>query len=364
MQESRTTLTLQSIIVDLVQRGIKKGRDLDAAVLSMVGNTFNQYQGDSFVLVELNDEQILKFFIDDSDQSFWYPRAGVFHFCAYYQHTNNFPLGRCYFIKIGDLISAGRLLKKFFEGLPTPYHESDIEKLTDPGSLPQRIKQYQDTCHNQESLVLKNLFNGRVIETATTKCIYLKTSGCLVCGSIASHYVATTVSDTQDGLMVAFFTCKEHFNEVKSYNSNFDWLCEKLHINVPDIFQSTDMTRDELLAISKEILESDLECEDIAMTSDTITCFRKSRLKIILRMTAPLKYAYMFYDVQGNQLARFDGANHHNDKLEFPPDHFHVAPEIDNNNIRQSFLTGYFPLDIKGINNVINELERHMSNSY
>lgn len=350
---------LLELIDGSIKNGITSGKTLDAITLMRGSDLINAFEKFPFLPIELNSVETFQLFFNESECNFWYVSGGIFHFVAYYGYDEKFPLGRCYYIKQKELIYSAQIAMRFFKKHQNFFQESDINNLVGATTANERVENYISKNINDDKLkAVKGLFDGRKENTSTSNCLYLKTEGCLVCGKTITHHVSSTITNTETGLMIAFFTCDKHFKETQAKESNMDWLFEQL--NVENIFPTQKLTQEEIYEEVKLSIEDGLGCiiEKVNDSKKEITCKRiKSNLKIILRITAPFDYAYMFYDTNGKQILRIDSANHHKDKLTFGPDHIHLEPELENSNVKESFTTGFLYFDFKGIKNHINKLE-------
>lgn len=143
--------------------------------------------------------------------------------------------------------------------------------------------------------------------------------------------------------MMGIYLCTEHAAEAASQPSSFHYLCRKFGHSVSGVARVA--SKDFILEMTGEFLKTQLGCRIIKIAGMTITAERPSGLQLIVRLRDNRTYAYIFKDKNGIVIAKVDNADHH--QVEYGPDHIHVSPRTNNNDVRSSFTYGFPMLDVK-----------------
>lgn len=313
-----------------------------------------------FLHIELDSIDELLFMRNGCDAQFIYmsPDNKESMFIALYKATERSPLARCYFIR-----------QKNKEALQKQFLDQNIRfdvindltffHLIEHATLAQRKERHLKR-QDEKTGGIKKLFEGRKQNTTTSGGIVLQSDNCLICDAPITHNLSTTLS-ADKGLLISFNVCHSCHEKAKEYDgTNFAFLLDAL--KTPNFFtSSSNVSNNELIEISKEIIQDKLQCRIEKISGMEITARRESNFKIIFRLLGTndnkISYGYMIFDTNDVQVARFDSAGHHNDILEIGPDHLHYDLKTSNKLVQSSYLTGYLSLDYIGIEQLLRELE-------
>lgn len=327
------------------------GRVIDKGILVFLGNALSDLP---VMPIKLNKIEQVAHMIPDSDSSFTFINGGSLYWCAYYDYSTEFPIGRLYFVSEVNIFNWGthdNNLKKLGFKLNLIKHDKFSQIIGESGAIT-RIENYKFQ-KDKENMVYKGLVDGRINSTTINQGIYIKTKGCVVCGEITDKLINCNLANEDDGLMIGYHLCKDHYAESLKYDSSMDYYCEKF--NVPKLYKTDSLTQDDIIFSSILILKCKLECKIDKVEKNTITAFRIiSGYKLVLRLDSVSNYGYMIFNSEHQQLARFDSANHHD--IYYGPDHLH--PDIKTKEVISSFLTGSPAIDYNSILQIIKEYEQ------
>ncbi len=336
------------------------GTDADTLIQAYAGNLLDN----PFLHIELDSINELLHMLNGSKHYFIYPNqvSDESLFTALYPPTIRSPLARCYFIRKKTKNQVSEFQTKIAE------YQYDFKAINDFTfayyiehlSLEDRKEKFLQR-RNDKTGAIKKIFDGRKENTTTSGGIVFQTDGCLVCGNKITHNLSTTLS-LERGLFISYNVCEDCYNKSKnSEKSNLDFLLKSLKVE-NDFLKSDKLSKSELLNMTVQMVIDELECTIDNTDNFTVTAYRNSGFKIILRLQDPdneekIDYGYMIFNKLGKQVARVDSANHHNEILEVAPDHFHYDLKTNNKTVKSSYTTGYIPIDIIGIKKILEEFE-------
>ncbi len=303
--------------------------------------------------IELKKINELVVMMKQADSAHIYGECGVFYFSAFYKHSARYPIARNYFIQTSKLFEVPKL-KSSFEatGINLPIISTkEFGLLLEEVNFKDRIKEFRDR-QSKETNLFKGLFDGRTESTNVEKAMFLNTVGCLVCGNEKYQMVSSTLS-AQKGFMLGFNLCSKHIDIAKDENSLIEYLAKAY--DHPSPIKVMPLGTEEHLEEVKKWIPEALGCEIEKIKKNTITLIRPSGLKVIFRLDNLSNYAYMIKDLEGNEVARIDSANHHD--IDYGPDHIHPDLKKNKKSIESSFTTGSPLIDTKKILKLIQEYE-------
>lgn len=342
-------MTLKNIFQRLYSNDIS-GKQIDQGMLVFIGNFL---ENTPVFPVKLDTVEQVSRMIPDSDNNFIFVDNGILNWCAYYNFSDTFPLGRLYFISEKNMFNWGTL-NNFIESsgykssLITPQKFGEI---IGENKSSERIEKYR-AQKLKENKAYKGLVDGRISSTTISQGFYLKTKECIICGENKDKLVNCNLATEEDGLMIGYHLCNIHHTESLEYDSLMDYFCEKF--NLPKLFKVKALSKDELIFNSIMILKNKMDCSIEKIKKNTITAYRKtSKFKIVLRLDEIDNYGYMIFNSNNKELARFDSANHHN--VNYGPDHLH--PNLKSKKVISSFLTGLPQIDYSSILKIVEKYE-------
>lgn len=345
-------MTLNNIILNLIENILKtnnSGHLADIGTKALLSNRLND--DEPFQAIELNNVQYLLQMMREADNTGIYIENNTFYFMAYYSHSNDYPVGRSYFIRVTNLFETTKLMQ-FFENndihleIIPPLKFREITKEED---CRDRIKIYKKQ-KEIEVAHIRRLYEGRkhagIIESAK----FLDTSGCLICKNSDCFMMTSTMEND----MLIFYLCQKHMDESTTYNSLIEYLAQYFNLPFSDNSKPLDTKSHLDLVISE--LPSKISAIIEKYDNNTITLKRKSNFKLILRLDSFINYAYIIKDPHGKEVARFDSANHHD--INYGPDHLHLNPQKNKKLVHSSFTTGTPLNDINAILTILEKKEQ------
>lgn len=351
-------LPMESIsqIVALSLRLAQSGKSADSIAKSYLGGRLNEnmpFQG-----IELTSMADLLLMMREADVPHIYGEANTFYITAHYTYSDDYPIGRSYFIKIKNMADVGRALVFFKKsGISLPVvPPTKLEELIRASGFQERIQAYLRRQEREVS-AFKGLFQGRKSRTTVGRSIFLNTSGCLLCGA-ADYLMMSSTLGSENGLMVGFNLCGAHFEKAKSFPSLLEFLADVSGIDTPFSVQPYDTQSHvgHVAAWLPRILSARVE----KIRENTITLVRTTGIKIVLRLDGPDSYAYVVIDPDLGEVAKVDSEDHH--PVQYGPDHLHH--EVDGNKtIESSFTTGTPFIDVVTLICIIEKHERNRSKS-
>lgn len=327
-------MKLREIIEYIMRTGVT-GHEVDMVVQTFAPNITNSLP---FLPIELPNYQQLEIMLKYANNTHIYCENSTFHFSAYYEFTDNCPLSRIYFVNETDLFKAASYFHYFeSKNIKLPFiSDNELSKILDEKNIEKRITKYKKTTE-EKTQDFKRLHNGRQKNTTIDKSIYLQSDTCLACRKNTAVCLNTSTFGYTSGTMLGINLCEECLREASTASSLIEYITSKL--NIPSPVQTSSISKDEILKFGIDILKETLNCHEVQTNKEksTITGWKKSGIKIILRLTSIHDYAYMVFDHNNKQIGRFDSANHH--KVDFGPSHFHY--DLPNNNkVEPSYMTG------------------------
>jgi len=197
------------------------------------------------------------------------------------------------------------------------------------------------------------LVSGRLENTTVDRAVILsRGDGCVVCGSKASCYAATTMGEILAPVLIHLPMCHEHLADAKNHPTIFQFLAELLQqsVNLPDVTMLPNIP-DDLVGVVHRLAALELG----AAVGDAKKDIRGWELwmplpsgwRWLLRINSFADYCYMLFESnQQKPVYKADSAPHHSE-LKFFPDHEHSRPERKSDRVEPSFLYGHPLLDIK-----------------
>jgi hypothetical protein len=318
------------------------GADIDKCLLVLIGNMLS---GKPIYTLNVNDVNKLSRMIPDASKSFKFMDGGILYWCAFYNHTDKFPVGRLYHVCEQNMFEFYRyendLVNQGFN-LELMRHEQ-FANLVDEDTSLKRLYLYKQN-NKKENAYYENLVNGRIESTTVEKGFYIKTSECLICKEKIDKTLTSTLADKNGGFMMGYSLCKKHYEEALQSESFISFLSKIFKQD--DWFKHSKVSNDFILFDAIQLLDCELDCKIIKVKKNTITARRRrSGFEVILRLDSNTNYGYMINDNEGKELVRFDSANHHN--VPYGPDHLHS--DLSTKKVKSSFLTGYPQIDFKSI---------------
>lgn len=333
-------------IVEAVEDAIKSGshgKGADVVGRALLVNVIRDEQ--PFQAIELRSREDLLVMMRGADRCYIYGESGVFYFSAYYFHSNEYPVGRTYFLRKQSLVDVGRLRDYFVEFdihlsfVPPPALGDLIKK----NGFELRIKKFKEAQAKKLS-PFKGLFEGRKASTNLESSIFLNSDGCLVCGA-SDTYIATSTLTGSTGFMVGLYLCDQHLRESKAEASLIEYLAKKYKQDSPVSMQPLSVNEHILMIL--DWLPDAINCSIEKVLENTVTLTRKkSGFKLVMRLDSPLNYAYMIFNPNGKQVARIDSADHH--QVPYGPDHVHEFMS-KKAKVESSFTSGSPLIDTKKI---------------
>ncbi len=282
------------------------------------------------------------------------------------------PFFRFYFFSKNDLMSFENILNKYnvFN-----FKDSQLLKtILDPALLDKSEQWFKvkEELFKNSTIVAQ----GRNENTTIEQSIILQREpfGCFVCGNKSTGYVSTIIS-TEGTKFIIADTCEAHKEECKKYKCVLDYIFKKLgsSIKLPSMTKEIKIDNSILEYIYREI-EKELDVTELKNQRKhtikngedefTATFQRDSGFMIYIRLTSLMDYAYIINNPDKTQFKRIDTENHHNDILDFGPDHIHNKPK-DNTKIQKkektiqsSFTTGFPLWDLPAIKKMLEDAER------
>ena len=121
--------------------------------------------------------------------------------------------------------------------------------------------------------------------------------------------------------------------------------------------------------ISKELNATELRNKRKHITKKgedeyTATFQRDSGFMIYIRLISLMDYGYIIDNPDKTKFKRIDSENHHNDILDFGPDHIHNKPkdntkvQKEEKTIQSSFTTGFPLWDLPSIKKMLDDAEK------
>lgn len=345
-------------ICEIVEQTIEltgSGRSADIAVKAVLVNLLRDDA--PFHGIEMKEPRHLVPLMKDADHPHVYSERSTFYFTAHYSHSEDFPIGRSYFIREADIFKVARLHKFFQEqgfSLPIIPPQGLGARIGEEG-FRDRIKAYKER-KEIEWAPFKGLFEGRKDARIVEQSIFLNSPGCLICGS-PHYFMMTSCLNASAGMMVGFNLCQNHLDESNTFNSLIEYLASRFKCALPIHVQPLDVNSHFAMVIAwlPDAVSTTIE----KVQDRTLTLVRKSQFKLIVRLDSLSNYAYVILNPNGKEVARFDSVDHHD--VPYGPDHLH--PNLPKDKTAQSsFTTGTPMIDANRILDVIRTKEREFAN--
>lgn len=207
---------------------------------------------------------------------------------------------------------------------------------------------------------------GRLANTNVERAlIFSRGDGCVVCGSVASCYAATTFGNPTHAVLIQLPVCREHLKEAKEHPSIFSFFASLFHLSVEvDNFERSSYISDDLIpnihaAVADE-LRGRVGGADKRERGWHLWIELETGWKWLLRIGSLNDYAYMLYEPGAKrERYRADSAPDHPD-LRFFPIHQHSAPSKKRDEVSPSFLYGIPLFDVKRLREVGQQLGAYM----
>jgi len=195
--------------------------------------------------------------------------------------------------------------------------------------------------------------NGRLTNTTVDRAVILsRGDGCVVCGSKASCYAATTMGDIQAPVLIHLPMCPDHLADAKAHPTIFQFLVELLQqsVELPDVTMLPSIP-DDLVGVVHRLAALALGAEvgDVkrGRRGWELSMPLASGWRWLLRINSFTDYCYLLFEPNKKKPAyKADSAPHHHE-LKFFPDHEHSQPDRKSDRVAPSFLYGHPLLDIK-----------------
>lgn len=338
-------------VVEQVIKSTGSGRSADICAKALLVNFLQD--GAPFQAVELKDVRHLIVMMREADRPHVYGDGVEFYFTAHYLHSEDFPVGRSYFIKSANLFEIARLQKIVKdEGFSLPVvSPSRLGALIDEDGYGLRLAAYRKR-KEVEWQPFKGFFAGREEVGIVGGSIFLNSPGCLICGG-ANYAMMTSTMNSGVGLMIGFNLCPKHIAEAGGSGSLIEYLARRFDVESPVHVQPLDPKSH--FAMILAWLPGAISATVEKIGDRTLTLLRRSKFKLIVRLDSLSNYAYVIKNPKDEEVARFDSADHH--QVSYGPDHLHAnLPE--NKSVRPSFTTGTPMIDVNAILAVLEIKER------
>ncbi len=195
--------------------------------------------------------------------------------------------------------------------------------------------------------------NGRLANTTVGRAVVLsRGEGCVVCGSQASCYAATTMGEIQAPLLIHLPMCPDHLADAKAHPTIFQFVVELLQqsVELPDLTMLPSIPDDlvglvhrfSALGLGAEVGDAKKGSRGWELSMPLVSGWRW-----LLRINSFTDYCYLLFEPNQKKPAyKADSAPHHRE-LKFFPDHEHSRPDRNSDRVAPSFLYGHPLLDIK-----------------
>jgi hypothetical protein len=200
--------------------------------------------------------------------------------------------------------------------------------------------------------------NGRLANTTVGRAVVLsRGEGCVVCGSQASCYAATTMGEIQAPLLIHLPMCPDHLADAKAHPTIFQFVVELLQqsVELPDLTMLPSIPDDlvglvhrfSALGLGAEVGYAKKGSRGWELSMPLVSGWRW-----LLRINSFTDYCYLLFEPNQKKPAyKADSAPHHRE-LKFFPDHEHSRPDRNSDRVAPSFLYGHPLLDIKRLHAV------------
>jgi hypothetical protein len=344
--------TLRELVNDAIAFGLD-GKQVDALVATSGINFLNPEKPVPALLVEVSGAPVLERFVKDRKIGALLFDHTTLFVSIFPRSQSGFPLARVYRLSVPDLLEFARIGRSFEErGIRVvPMLPEEFKAAIEFEGYEQRIKDYC-AAYQKRTGPFSELVAGRRSSTSVEHgfCFYSK--GCLVCGREDVGLLTTTLGGVQgeSGFMVGFYVCPEHLAEADKDVSYYHYLKRRCGLQPGMI--AGEASREFFLEATANFLRSQLHCQ-VRINGVTLTAERPSGFRIIVRLGDDRKYAYVFLNAKGTEVARIDASDHHD--VPFGPAHLHRAPEKNKKDVVPSFTTGTPMIDGPIIRRIVEE---------
>ena len=348
---------------------IKDAKNLDEVFCTMI-YTFKDVPRKFKHVIEFKCKNLenWEIFANNNDGGIYFDGNKIFSVFL----STEIPFFRFYFFSENDLISFKSILNKY---KAVNFKDSQLFKTILDGSLVDKSEQW----FNVKEELFKNstiIAQGRNENTTIDQSIIIKREpyGCFVCGDKSTGYISTIISIEETKFIIAD-TCETHKEECKEYKCVLDYIFKKLgsSIKLPSMTKEIKINSNILehiyREISKELNATELRNKRKHITKKgedeyTATFQRDSGFMIYIRLTSLMDYGYIIDNPDKTKFKRIDSENHHNDILDFGPDHIHNKPkdntkvQKEEKTIQSSFTTGFPLWDLPSIKKMLDDAEK------
>ena len=206
---------------------------------------------------------------------------------------------------------------------------------------------------------------GRIENTTVEKTVilYRQAAGCVICGQSATNFVGSTVGYGQSMLYIAN-TCAAHQEVAKTHPSvlHFVFSLFQIGLDLGKVIKFERIPDPVIEAIISEVISGLGVVHEKSIKNGeetTLTFFRDSGFRVILRLNTLMDYGYMIDKPDGTPYRRIDSAPDHPD-IFFFPDHIHFKPKKDNSDVASSFTYGFPLLDLPVVKKLVEEGEAEL----
>ena len=362
---------------------IKSGKILDAEFCTMLYFFKDQCKFQHTFNFKCKKLKNWEYFAIENDDGVYFESDKIF---VAFNPTSDYPFFRFYFYIINDRATLSFLVNKYnakaFMGSNIFY------KFTSDSNL---VKEAQKWFIKQEKECKPTITmaQGRQKNTIVEQSFIARRQpyGCFVCGKKATGYISTIVSGHNTKFFIAE-VCDIHQEEASHSNHALNYIVKNLGSEaiLPDTVKEEKLNQEILDLIYHEI-EQELEANELrekrctdeikekiskkgeqkkfkTVEQHSAKFVRKTGFVITIRLKTLMDYGYVIDYPNGLQFKRIDSENHHNDILEFGPDHIHNSPHNDiktqkeEKTIQSSYTTGFPIFDLPAIKKMLSDAEK------
>jgi len=286
--------------------------------------------------------------------------------------NSDFPFFRFYFFETKEQDIVVQLIQKY-HAIPLITSEllKGIQSDTDLADEAQKWFEKMKRDLKPSTIISEGRNSNTTIEQAII--LHRQPNGCVVCGENATGYVSSILSGAKTKYFIAN-VCDKHKEEAQLYPNFLNYILSLFNASeyLPPMNMDGKVSEKMLNMLYQEI-ENELESKEIKEKRNhkivkevdqyTTTFERESGFKVIIRLRTLMDYGYVINYPNETQFKRIDAEDHHNEILDFSPDHIHNKPEDKtkvqqrDKTIQSSYTTGFPLFDIPAIKNMLEEGE-------
>jgi hypothetical protein len=358
---------------------IKSGKTLDAEFCTMLYTLKNQCEFQHTFNFKCKKLKNWKYFAQENDDGVYFESDKIF---VAFSPTSDYPFFRFYFYILDD--NNNMLLSFINKYNAKPFMGSDIfYKFSFDTSLKHEAQNWfieKEKEFKSTTTVAQGRYDNTIIDQSFI--IRRQPDGCFVCGKKSIGYISTIVSEHNAKFFIAE-VCDIHQEEASYSNYALNYIVENLggEAILPDTVKEEKINQ-EILDLMYYEIEQELEAKELkekrrteevkekiskkgepkkfkTEKQHTAKFVRKTGFVITIRLKTLMDYGYVIDYPNGDQFKRIDSESHHNDILEFAPDHIHNSPHDDikiqrkEQTIQSSYTTGFPIFDLPAIKQML-----------